>query len=78
MFNVSPLTINIMLAIYCSSDPASFVGEQTWNSRAAKESRDWLSTNCLIEGNCATEKGRAWVSFICQTPLPIQTWVRPE
>lgn len=75
---VSPLTIKIMLACYYAADPADHVGD-TWESQAGRGIRDWLERRELIgPDNKATERGKAWVDYICETPLPEMAWVRPE
>ena len=75
----SPLDIQIMLACFCTQKPKQHIGSQTWNSDAAKGSRNWLRDNGLIdEGNSATDRGCAWVKFICDTPLPKQEWALPD
>lgn len=75
---VAPIVINFMLTCYFSPDPKSELGESHWDSPAGVEVRTWLVENELVSGNCrATSRGEAWVKFICETPLPIQQWVRP-
>lgn len=74
----TPLTIKIMLACYVSSDPISHVGEATWSSPAGIESRNWLAENGLIINLDATERGKAWVAHMCDTPLPILRWQKGQ
>jgi hypothetical protein len=77
---VSPLAINIMLACYVYPDPAKEVG-QTWFSHAGSEIRAWLIENDLIQDGDmfrATERGKAWVEFICATPVPVAQWRLPQ
>lgn len=76
---VSPLQINFMLTCYFSPDPAAELGQEHWDSLAGQEARQWMIENGLTDGkNRATERGRAWVKMICETPLPVRVWVRPE
>lgn len=78
MTGVSPLCIKIMLACYVTPEPAGYFGEG-WHSAAGTECREWLKENDLItEDLQATERGKAWVEFICATPLPQQSWILPE
>ena len=74
---VSPLTIDIMLACYVSPEPQSIMGT-TWASAAGVSVRQWLRRNDLIDDReRATERGKAWVKFICATPMPVATWTMP-
>lgn len=82
---VSPLTIRIMFAIHCvPSRTEQFVPSSEWNSDAGCEARQWLLENNLItnddgeNGYRATERGKAWIAYICATPLPIPQWVLPN
>lgn len=75
--NVSPLIISIMLACYCSIEPKSHVGA-LWDSPEGRGAIDWLMSQELIDENARpTSKGKAWVHYICATPLPRMTWVMP-
>jgi len=75
----SPLCIQIMFACYVAADPKEYFSGQGWNSQPGHEARQWLNENGLInEDLTATDRGVAWVKFICSTPLPQQTWVLPE
>jgi hypothetical protein len=83
--NVSPLTIRIMFAIHCVPDGTEqFVPSSEWNSPAGRGARQWLLENNLIilnDGESvfrATERGAAWIKYICDTPLPISQWVLPN
>lgn len=76
---VSPLVIEIMIECATCSEPGSNIPDRMWNSEGAAHARDELRENGLIDdANAATERGRAWVDFICKTPLPVQTWVLPS
>jgi hypothetical protein len=75
----APIVINFMLACYCGPNPESAVGEVQWNSPSGIQTRDWLKASFLIdESNRATARGRAWIQFICHTPLPVSKWVLPD
>ena len=75
----SPMLIRIMLACYYSPDPEDEIGLGSWTSEVGQDVRTWLAENGLIDDyNRATDRGKAWVDFICQTPLPIATWVLPD
>jgi hypothetical protein len=76
--HVSPLTIKIMLAVYCSPKPEEMVGE-AWFSPAANEVRSWLKVHELIADDLgATDKGKKWVEMICSTPFPVHEWIDPR
>jgi hypothetical protein len=75
MTNRSPLLIEIMLSCHCRPNPAEALGP-IWGTEVASEIRDWLVKNDLIDRATfrSTEKGEAWVRFICETPLPTLKW----
>jgi hypothetical protein len=76
---VSPLTIRLMLSCYYSPNPEIEIGNSIWNSQSGEGSREWLMKEGLInEQSKATERGKAWVEYICHTPLPIQQWILPR
>jgi hypothetical protein len=77
--NRSPLLIEIMLACHCRPNPAEALGP-TWETETAAEIRSWLIDNDLIDPGTfrSTEKGAAWVKFICETPLPTLKWEMGE
>lgn len=76
--NIAPIHISFMLACYVSPDPKGVVGEAVWNSRAGQDAKQWMLEQNLIDINGrATDRGEAWVRFICETPLPVQVWQRP-
>lgn len=77
---VSPLAVQIMIECHLSADPGINFHRDVWLSHAAERVRERLVAEGLIEP-CkftATARGSAWVNFICQTPLPMQTWVLPD
>jgi hypothetical protein len=74
----APITITFMLACHTSPEPAQRLGVDHWDSPIGREVRQWLIDNDLIDhDNRSTPKGRAWVEFIINTPLPVATWVLP-
>ena len=76
--SLAPIHIIFMLSCYTSTDPKTELGEAHWNSTAGKDVRNWLlSTKLVDEKYRATDRGRAWVRFICDTPLPEQVWINP-
>jgi hypothetical protein len=75
---VAPIYISFMLACFVSPDPKGLLGEAVWTSRAGQDTQQWLLEHGLIDiNNRATERGEAWVRFICETPLPVHVWQRP-
>jgi hypothetical protein len=75
---VTPITIVIMMACYYMADPSECVG---WNNNAGRRVRNWLAAVDLIDhNNKPTERGKAWVQFMLETPLPVAVtqWVKPE
>lgn len=82
---VSPLTIQIMLACFCTPEPSSWFEPDQWCSTASIDVRHWLLEAGLITGidgipdtePRATERGKAWIGFICATPLPVAQWILP-
>lgn len=78
MINLAPIHITFMIACYTSSEPEAQLGERHWNSPAGMDTRGWLLQNELIDGdNRVTERGKEWVNYICETPLPVKKWVYP-
>lgn len=78
--HVSPLAVQIMIECHCSAEPGINFQRDVWLSHAGERVREWLVAEGLIEP-CkfrATPRGSAWVKFLCQTPLPMQTWVLPD
>jgi len=73
-----PIKIIFMIACHVAGDPETYIGKDHWNSPAGFETRKWLQANDLInEDYESTPKGKAWIEFICETPLPICKWMRP-
>lgn len=76
---VAPIAISFMLTCYVTPMPEEHVGRAQWNSLSGGETLKWLRDNGLIDqDNKATERGEAWVKFICATPLPVSRWSLPE
>lgn len=75
----APILIDFMLACYTRPEPCEALGEAHWDSPAGRQTRLWLRENDLIDDNYRpTERGAAWVRFICDTPLPVAVWTLPE
>ena len=75
----APLTIHFMLHCYFSADPIKALGEEQWYSSMGLSTQAFLHKNGLITDDPhpkATERGKAWVEHICDTPLPTQEWIR--
>lgn len=74
----APVTISFLLAIYYHPDPATAIGEQSWNSRSGTAAREWLFVNQLVDENHrVTARGRAWIERLLATPLPKTKIGRP-
>lgn len=78
---ITPLHIEIMLHYNCGT---SDYRDGDFSAPAVSNSINELYRNELLKntltGNdrfCITEKGRAWIYGLCQTPMPIQKWVMP-
>lgn len=78
---VSPLTVQILMAIYVSPKSANETGcgvmtTSCWHSPAATAARLWLRQQGLINEaeEDLTDKGRAWFEAILSTPLPVAKW----
>ena len=68
--SVPPNTIDFMLACYTSAATDAVLKSQ-WHCEAGRHTREWLHANGLIdEDNRATERGKAWVKYICRAPIP--------
>lgn len=68
-----------MIECAISAEPGVNVPYEVWDSNPARDIRASLRSEGLIgDNNKATDKGRAWVKFICQVPIPVQQWVLPE
>lgn len=71
----SPLTINLMLACYCSPDPESIIGTSTWRSAAGQDALRRLRESALIDAEYrATDRGTYWVRYICDVDVPASDW----
>jgi hypothetical protein len=76
---VAPITIRFMLACYYAAYPRDEIGVISWESPAGIEVRDWLKEKELVDDRYqATERGRAWVEMITETPLPDKGWIDPR
>lgn len=81
---MTPYEIGIMLHIYTRAGPFSDSGIPS-DAPIFSSTLDALSGAGLIEGSTttdhgfsATSRGRAYVEFLMQMPLPEQEWVLPE
>jgi hypothetical protein len=77
----APIYIKFMLTCFWSADPELEIGPSCWNSNAGVKVRRFLMEEGLIDMDLRpTDRGRAWVAFICNTPLPepVTTWELPE
>lgn len=80
--SVTPLYIEIMNHFYCRA--SRFERDEAPACRSAISS---LVAAGMIEpypndGDdrqfIATEKGRAWIDFLCEVPFPVTKWVLPQ
>lgn len=76
---MTPLQIDIMLHYYAMGDDYR---EGDFSAPAVKESIDWLDDERMIlrtlSGNPQyriTDKGRAYVDYLCSVPLPTVKYV---
>jgi hypothetical protein len=76
---IPPLAIIFMLVCHAYADPGYQLGQAHWNSPSGQKWRTWLMAHDLIDmDHKSTERGKAWVDFICATPLPEQCWKLPK
>ena len=78
---MTPLHIDILLHYY--TRPGDY-RDGDFSAPAVKEYVGWLAGNdlissahCKVEKYEITDRGRALVDAICDTPLPINKWVVP-
>ncbi len=79
--HAAPICIKFMIACCTSTNPANEIGIPQWTSEVGEEVREFLLNKGLIFSNHkATERGQAWIRFICSTTLPEleQRWILPE
>ena len=73
---LTPLHIEIMLHYACTSSPFPRLG-----APACAEYAQQLYVEGLLmddgAGFKATDKGKAWIHYLCEVPFPIQQWVLP-
>lgn len=75
---LAPCHIQFLLACHVSGNPPKYLGIDYWNSSTGETVRRWLVENNLVDHNYEiTDRGRAYIEFICETPMPICKWVRP-
>lgn len=76
---MTPLDLNVLIECCTSVEPGCNWYPEHWDSWAAQVTRTEFRLQGVIDdNNKATEKGKAWLEFICQTPMPIQEWKLPE
>lgn len=78
MARLSPLHIRIAIEFATSGAPGANIPSNIWNSPAADGVKNWLVEQELVRDGEPTEKLHAWIEFICETPLPVQKWLRPH
>lgn len=72
---LSPLKVKVLLHAHCSLDPI-----ENRHAPAVEEAIDYLVGEDAIKltnqpgGMVTTDKGRAWVACICNTPPPTLAW----
>lgn len=75
---MAPIHITFMLAVALGVDPASIVGAETWYSSAGEEVRQWMKDNNLCTATYGpTDRLRAFITHLCDQPLPEKKWVMP-
>lgn len=79
---VAPIYVNFLMAIYCSYAPWDYVGRQTWNSPAGKETLERLIATGMVQRVAVgdgrririeykiTNRGLAYVHAILRMPTP--------
>lgn len=75
---VSPLAFRIALAVKTSDNPASMFTSCQWCSKPARDARDMLVREGIIDRDLAiTEKGIVWIDAALSTPFPVSRWEIP-
>jgi len=71
---ISPGEIRALIAYYCFPDPAKHdVNQYEFGQLVEKGLIDLDKTPAEI-----SEKGKKYVEMLCETPLPVLKYVRPE
>lgn len=81
MEKLAPIHITFMIAFYTRGENAiDEIGEACWHSQKGLEVRRFLIDEGLIDSDNGhvTDRGEAWVDFICSTPLPEMSWTLPK
>ena len=82
---MTPLQIKMMLHYYACTNP--YAEHEPFHAKAPAvvEQREWLVADGLLKVEPSidatfviTERGRAYVDFLCGMPLPISKWIMPE
>lgn len=77
---VSPLFIQIAIALYVSDDPWENIPDEIYESDAGKLVRKELEERGFIDWSkkpVATDKLRVYVEHLCAQPFPVAAWVVP-
>jgi len=75
---MTPLQIEMILHFHCSAEPWPRLGAPACSEAIRifqEEKLVEVPTN--IDNVVLTEKGRAYVKFLCMLPLPMATWGIP-
>lgn len=76
---LTPMQLMWCLTFYVSPEPVEELGWDHFNSPAGRDTLAWMKAEKLIDDNGeSTERLKAFVGFLCETPLPVMKWVRPE
>lgn len=77
---MSPLAVE-MLIWFCTRAPEAGPFAN-WSLQPQQEITSWFHRQGVIdrgdESARATDKGRAWLSLILNTPMPAQSWIDPR
>lgn len=77
---LTPLTI--LMAIHLVTRGDGLAGYPNVDRPPQKEVIAWFFVHGIIDREDlqgrATDKAKAWVDLICQTPMPVQLWVDPR
>lgn len=81
---MTPLHIGLLLHHHCHCEPYSEHDPRHAESSAVSEYRKHLILEDLLtvdaqsgSGYMTTERGKALVQMLCDTPYPISEWVNP-
>lgn len=81
---MTPLHIEILLWYHCRAEPFAIREPEHARSTVVRDFRASLMKDNLIyesstsgSGYTLTDRGKAFIEFILDTPLPVCKWVRP-